>query len=156
MKLEDAYIFSIPDNEEIVFRLPYAVDLKHQNFYNRNGELLGWVRGREVVIYPTYKWNGCSPRKWLIKNRLSFGTPNGFLYSHKVYNILGINRTIELPKTAMASLLHDFLCQFIPNGLTQRQIDKAFLYQLEMVEWKLAWLYYKAVRFYMLFVEKRG
>lgn len=82
-----------------------------------------------------YSWDGCSP-KIKIFGKI-FGTPDG-----------KIGR-LGLPKTYLASLLHDALYQYKKEiCVTRKQADLAFLEELEIANFKYAKLYYRAVRIF--------
>ncbi len=156
MKSEVAYIYNLSEVGDLVFTLSQPYRLPHQNFFNEEGELLGFVRGRTLIIYSNYAWNGCSPRKWLDKERgWSIGTPNGPIVDHIVQTISNGPKTVRLPQTGVASLVHDFLCQFRPKGISQKGIDQEFKYLLERAEWRWTPIYYNVVRFYMKYLVKR-
>ena len=157
MNFETANIFSRAGNGEILFTLNQPLNLPHQNFYDLNGNMLGFVRGRNIIIYDNYLWNGCSPRVWVYKPlNITIGTPNG---PYKLLSYCGVDNVTKLeklPVTGHASLLHDFLCQFTPEGMTQKEIDYEFFCQLEKVGFKFSRLYWAGVRLFMRFVAKRG
>jgi hypothetical protein len=90
-----------------------------------------------------YAWNGCSPKYCLFD--ILLGTPEGVVDS----------RT-RRPKTFYASLVHDALYQFVPDGLplTRRQADQCFLQLLEETGFRPRILYYLAVRVFGALVRR--
>jgi len=61
-------------------------------------------KGGRITVMRGYAWNGCSPKYCLFD--ILLGTPEGVVDS----------RT-RRPKTFYASLVHDALYQFVPDGL---------------------------------------
>lgn len=92
-------------------------------------------KGGRVTVMRGYAWNGCSPKYCLFD--ILLGPPEGVVDS----------RTGR-PKTFHASLVHDALYQFVPDGLplTRRQADRCFLWLLEETGFRPRILYYLAVR----------
>ena len=83
-----------------------------------------------------YSWDGCSP-KWKWKD-MYFGTPEGVL-----------NERTRQSKTYYASLVHDIFYQFsreVKHSVTRREIDREFYTILKRDGFKMALLYYYAVR----------
>lgn len=76
-----------------------------------------------ITVTRGYAWNGCSPKICVWDFLL--GTPDGVVYA----------RTGR-PKTYYASLIHDALYQFLPDGLPvgRRDADAFFLRLLEESE----------------------
>lgn len=70
----------------------------------------------DITVTSGYAWNGCSPKFCTFD--LLFGTPEGV-----------VSKKTERPKTYYASLIHDALYQFYPDGLPfdRRQADGFFL-----------------------------
>ena len=71
-----------------------------------------------ITVTRGYAWNGCSPKFCLFD--ILLGTPEGVVHERS-----------ERPKTYYASLVHDALYQFVPDGLpvTRRHAD-AFFFNL--------------------------
>ena len=92
-------------------------------------------KGGRFTVMRGYAWDGCSPKFCLFD--ILLGTPDGVVDS----------RTGR-PKTFYASLVHDALYQFVPDGLplTRRQADQCFLRLLEEAGFRPRMLYYLAVR----------
>jgi hypothetical protein len=92
-------------------------------------------KGGRITITEGYAWNGCSPKMPFLD--LLIGTPDG-----AVYKVTG------RPKAYFASLVHDALYQFLDAGspVSRRQADDAFLRLLQASRFRLAWIYWAAVR----------
>ena len=90
-----------------------------------------------ITVTQGYAWNGCSPKVCVFDFLL--GTPEGVVYA----------RT-EKRKTYFASLVHDALYQFLPDGLPfrRRHADRFFLVLLGESEFAPRWLYWAAVRLF--------
>jgi hypothetical protein len=83
-----------------------------------------------------YSWDGCSP-KWKLKE-MYFGTPEAVL-----------NDSTLQSKTYYASLIHDVFYQFsseVKRLVTRAQVDREFYAILKRDGFRLAGLYYLAVR----------
>ncbi len=93
-------------------------------------------RGGRITVTRGYAWNGCSPKFCFFD--ILIGTPDGVVDS----------RTGR-PKTYHASLVHDALYQFVPDGLplTQHDADKCFLRLMEATGFRPRFLYFSAVWF---------
>lgn len=91
--------------------------------------------GGVLTVTRGYAWDGCTPKFYLID--LVFGIPDGVVF-------LSTGR----PKTYYASLFHDALYQFIPDGLpmSRAQADRCFLLLMTESEFALRHVYYGAVR----------
>ena len=100
-------------------------------------------KGGRFTVMRGYAWNGCSPKYCLFD--ILLGTPDGVVDS----------RTGR-PKTFYASLVHDALYQFVPDGLplTRRQADQCFLRLLEETGFRPRILYYLAVRVFGALVRR--
>ncbi len=101
------------------------------------------AKGGRFTVMRGYAWNGCSPKFCLFD--ILLGTPEGVVDS----------RTGR-PKTFYASLVHDALYQFVPDGLplTRRQADQCFLRLLEETGFRPRILYYLAVRVFGALVRR--
>ena len=88
-----------------------------------------------ITVTRGYAWNGCSPKFCVFD--LLLGTPEGVVYSDT-----------HRPKTYYASLVHDALYQFLPDGLPlkRRHADAFFRRLLQESDFSPAWLYWSAVR----------
>lgn len=88
-----------------------------------------------IVVTRGYAWDGCTPKVCVLD--LVLGTPDGVVSS----------RTGR-PKTYHASLVHDALYQFLPDGLplTRAQADRCFLLLMSETGFRLRYVYYLAVR----------
>ena len=85
-----------------------------------------------------YAWDGCSP-KFKIKD-VYFGTPEGVL-----------NQTTGVSKTHDASLVHDVFYQFsrdVKGLVARKDVDQEFYKILQANQFRLAKLYYVAVRWF--------
>ena len=88
----------------------------------------------EITVTRGYAWNGCSPKGCIFD--LLFGTPEGVVHV----------RT-EKPKTYYASLIHDALYQFLPEGLPVKRadVDGFFLRLMEESDFAPRWIYWFCV-----------
>ncbi len=91
-------------------------------------------RGGRITVTRGYAWNGCSPKFCLYD--LLFGTPDGV-----------VDARTGKPKTYYASLVHDALYQFVPDGLPLKQhdADKCFLRLMQATGFRPRVLYFLAV-----------
>ncbi len=91
--------------------------------------------GGKITVTRGYAWNGCSP-KWCVWDVL-LGTPDGVVHA----------RTGK-PKTYFASLVHDALYQFLPDGLPlrRRDADRFFLVMLGESDFAPRRIYHWVVR----------
>lgn len=123
---------------------------------------LGWfenewlkLEGHAITIYGKhltgYAWDGCSVKwTWL---DLYFGTPDGVVSPLNVA-VVGEDGYFTLerenkPKTWDASLVHDILYQFKgDHGVSRATADLVFREMLEARGFKLARVYYGAVRLF--------
>ena len=94
-------------------------------------------KGGRIVVMRGYAWNGCSPKFCLCD--ILLGTPDGV-----------VDVRTGRPKTYYASLVHDALCQFLPDGLplSRREVDRCFLALLSESGFRARWLYYVAIRLF--------
>lgn len=92
-------------------------------------------QGGRIIVTRDYAWNGCSPKFCVFD--ILLGPPEGVVHV----------RTGK-PKTYYASLVHDALYQFLPDGLPlkRRHADRFFLLLLAESEFAPRWLYWAAVR----------
>ena len=133
------WLYRLPENYSYESGLSLEKDCI---FKDRDGTVRLIVeREGRITVTQGYAWNGCSP-KFLVLDLL-FGTPEG-----------AVHVRTERPKTYYASLVHDALYQFLPEGLpmTRRQADRVFLDLLEEAEFSLARVYWLAVRLFGGFV----
>jgi hypothetical protein len=95
------------------------------------------LRNGKMTVNKSYAWDGCSPKICICD--VLFGTPDGVVDS----------RTRK-PKTYYASLVHDALYQFLPDGvpLTRKQADGCFLRLMNETGFAPRHLYYLAVRIF--------
>lgn len=85
-----------------------------------------------------YSWDGCSP-KWKIGD-MYFGTPEAVL-----------NNVTRQSRTYYASLVHDIFYQFsseVKNLVGRKEVDKEFYDILKRDDFRMAGLYYYAVRLF--------
>ncbi len=105
-------------------------------FFDKSGSVrLILETSGTITITNGYAWNGCSPKFCLWD--LLIGTPDGVVHA-----------VTGRPKTYYASLVHDALYQFLPDGLplTRRDADAFFLRLLAESEFAPRWLYWAVVR----------
>ena len=88
-----------------------------------------------ITVTRGYAWNGCSPKVCVFD--MLFGTPDGVVHV----------RT-ERPKTYYASLVHDALYQYLPDGLPlkRRHADAFFFRLMEESDFGPRWVYWAFVR----------
>jgi len=88
-----------------------------------------------LTVTRGYSWNGCSPKVCLFD--FVVGTPDGVVHA-------GTGR----PKAYFASLFHDAMYQFLPEGLpyTRPQADEMFLRLLRESDFAPRSIYWAAVR----------
>lgn len=100
-------------------------------------------RGGRLTVTRGYAWNGCSPKFCLFD--ILLGTPDGV-----------VDARSGRPKTYHASLVHDALYQFVPDGLplTRRQADGCFLRLMRETGFRPRGVYYVAVRLFGGFVRR--
>ena len=126
-KLERSFTWDSrhPISEDLVFR-------------DKTGKvrLIIEASGR-LTVTRGYAWNGCSPKFCVFD--LLFGTPEGVVHV----------RTGR-PKTYYASLVHDALYQFLPDGvpLTRRHVDAFFFNLLAESDFAPRWVYWTFVRLF--------
>ncbi len=111
------------------------------------------LHSRWLKIYPDgrlcipkdYSWDGCT-FKWSILDLFIFGIPDGI-----------VNIETMKPKTYFASLVHDSLYQYYPyHPFRRKELDVLFLNMMKDANFKLAFIYYLAVRaFGWVFTYKR-
>ena len=128
-----SWIYKLPSNFvwESPWRLTEDVICRDKTGTVR---LIVEAEGR-VTVTSDYAWNGCSPKFCVFD--LLFGTPDGVVDS----------RT-EHPKTYYASLVHDALYQFFPDGLPlgRAEADRSFYLLMAATGFRLRFLYWLAVR----------
>ena len=90
--------------------------------------------GGHITVTRGYAWDGCSPKFCLFD--LLIGTPDGTVHA----------RTGK-PKTYFASLVHDALYQFVPEGLplSRHDADRCFLRLMSETQFRLRYIYFFAV-----------
>ncbi len=90
-----------------------------------------------LIVTRDYAWNGCSPKFCVFD--LLLGTPEGVVHA----------RTGR-PKTYYASLVHDALYQFLPDGLPlkRRHVDAFFFDLLAESDFAPRWIYWAFVRLF--------
>ena len=87
-----------------------------------------------ITVTRGYAWDGCSPKFCFFD--LLIGTPDGAVHAQT-----------GKPKTYYASIVHDALYQFVPDGLplTRHDADRCFLRLMEETQFRLRILYFVAV-----------
>lgn len=90
-----------------------------------------------ITVTGGYAWNGCSPKFCFFD--LLLGTPEGVVHVDT-----------QKPKTYYASLVHDALYQFLPDGLPlkRRHADAFFLRLLKESDFAFGRVYWLAVRLF--------
>lgn len=90
-----------------------------------------------ITVSRGYAWNGCSPKVCVLD--LLLGTPEGVVHA-----------STRKSKTYYASLVHDALYQFLPDGLPlkRRHADAFFLRLLRESDFAPRWVYWAAVRLF--------
>jgi hypothetical protein len=134
-----SWLYRLPANHAWESGLPIEDDIA---FRDKKGRVrLVIEKGGRMTVMRGYAWNGCSPKGCLCD--ILLGTPDGVVDS----------RTGR-PKTYYASLVHDALCQFLPDGLplSRREVDHCFLALLAESGFRARWLYYGAVRLFGIIV----
>lgn len=113
----------LPMPEDLIFRDKTGVV---RLIIEQNGQL---------TVTSGYAWNGCSPKFCVFD--ILLGTPEGVVHA-----------STGRPKTYYASLVHDALYQFLPEGLRlgRRQADWFFLRLLAESEFAPRWIYWGVVR----------
>lgn len=104
-------------------------------FKDRAGKVrLILERGGRITVTRGYAWNGCSPKFCVF--HILIGTPDGVVDS----------RTGR-PKTYYASLVHDAMYQFVPDGLpvSRFEADRCFLRLMEETGFRPRLIYFWAV-----------
>lgn len=88
-----------------------------------------------ITVTEGYTWNGCSPKFCLFD--ILVGTPEGV-----------VSAATGRPKTYYASLVHDALYQFLPDGLPLKRgdADRFFLKLMAASEFAPKWIYWLVVR----------
>lgn len=91
-------------------------------------------QGGRITVTRGYAWDGCSPKFCFFD--ILLGTPDGV-----------VDARTGRPKTYYASLVHDALYQFVPDGLPfkQHDADRCFLRLMEATGFRLRIPYFLAV-----------
>ena len=94
-------------------------------------------RNGKMTVTKGYAWDGCSPKICFFD--ILFGTPDGV-----------IDSGTKKPKTFYASLVHDALYQFLPDGvpLARKQADGCFLRLMTETGFAPRHIYHLAVRIF--------
>lgn len=96
-----------------------------------------------ITVKKGFKWDGCSP-KFRVGDFL-IGTPDGKYIEHRFDQ----GESNFKPMTWRASMLHDALYEYKgQHKLSRRTVDLIFLCILEEAGFKLAKLYWLAVRLF--------
>lgn len=124
-RLEKSYSWqsNYPIPEELVFRDK-----------NEKVRLIVSTDGT-ITVTRGYSWDGCTPKFCVLD--FIIGTPDGVVHKDTGH-----------PKTYYASLVHDALYQFIPDGLPlgRRHADRFFLLLMAESDFGPRWVYWAAVR----------
>ena len=127
------WIYCLPDDYS--WRCPFPVGRDYA-FQDKDGRTRLIIKSDgTLTVTKGYAWDGCSPKFCFLD--LVIGTPDGVVFA-------GTGQ----PKTYFASLVHDALYQFLPDGLplSRAQADRCFLLLMSKSEFRLRYLYYAAVR----------
>lgn len=94
-------------------------------------------RDGRITVTRGYAWDGCTPKFCIFD--ILLGVPDGVVHA-------GTGR----PKTYYASLVHDALYQFLPDGLPFERVhaDRFFLRLMEESEFGPRSIYWIAVRLF--------
>lgn len=113
------WLYKIEKNFSWESELDIAED---QAFKDTTGKVrLLLERGGRITVMRGYAWNGCSP-KFCVFDFL-IGTPDGV-----------VSDRTGRPKTYHASLVHDALYQFMPDGLPLSRLDTDICFLRLMAE----------------------
>jgi hypothetical protein len=122
-------------DEHFTWRSPFPLE-RDWAFQDSDGHTrLVLTTEGDITVMKRYAWDGCTPKLCVFD--LVVGTPDG-----------AVHPDTGKPKTSHASLIHDALYQFVPDGLplTRPQADTCFLRLMEERRFALRYLYYGAVR----------
>ncbi len=94
-------------------------------------------QGGRIRVLAGYAWDGCTPKICLFD--ILVGTPDGV-----------VDTRTGRPKTYHASLVHDALYQFLPDGspVTRRVADRCFLRLMTDTGFVFRYVYFVAVRIF--------
>jgi hypothetical protein len=127
------WLFRLSNNfswqSKLIIKQDYA-------FKDKNGSVrLILEQGGKISVTRGYAWNGCSPKFCCFD--LLVGSPDGV-----------VDDRTEKPKTYYASLVHDAMYQFLPDGIpvTRRDADRCFLMLMEETGFRPRLIYYLVVR----------
>ena len=124
-------------DDDVTWPSPFRID-RDAAFQDSSGRtrLVITTDGR-ITVTKGYAWDGCTPKFCALD--ILFGTPDG-----------AVAAATGRPKTYFASLVHDALYQFLPDGvpLTRAQCDVCFLRLMERDQFALRYVYYAAVRMF--------
>jgi len=126
-KLGDQYRFVLLGNLTVRF---FGYDLGYASYLDQNNKVRLVTKGDSITIFSGYAWDGNSPAIKL--GDRFYGTPTP-------------------DSTVLSSLVHDCLCQFRKTScfkLSKKDIDQIFLGIMLQNRFKLAHLYYRAVRMF--------
>ena len=133
------YKWTLEQDYRMVVPFYFEVD---KTYYDENGNPWLTVTGNSCLIHKGYSWDGCSP-KFKVFGKI-VGVWDGLKMFHR--NVLDVDQQLKY-----ASLVHYVFCQFaddLPDDITQAMVDELFYDDCLAVDFKLAWVYYKAVRIY--------
>lgn len=94
-------------------------------------------RDGRITVTRGYAWDGCTPKFCIFD--ILIGVPDGVVHAKT-----------GRPKTYYASLIHDALYQFLPDGLPFERVDadRFFLRLMEESEFGPRWFYWITVRLF--------
>ena len=116
---------------------PFRLD-RDWAFQDKDGHTRLVISGGGLItVTRGYSWDGCTPKFYFLD--LVFGTPDGV-----------VDKRTGRPKTYYASLIHDALYQFLPDGLplSRAQADECFLRLMTDSQFALRHVYWLAVRIF--------
>lgn len=124
---KEVFIYKL--KKTVTFKVPYIG-------FNLIGDFYSLKENGEIVIFENYQWNGATPKYSLLGAVI--GTPEGAICRN------------GYPATYYATLLHDVLYQISEshNVGDRKPADKLFYKMLKEDGFKLARLYYIAVRLF--------
>lgn len=98
-----------------------------------------YIRNGKLTVKAGYSWDGATPKRQFL-GLWTWGTPDGILRKGK-------------PWLYYPTLVHDVACQYgldkdIGFPLDAKASHQLFYYAMEEVEWELAPLYFRAVKWF--------
>jgi Protein of unknown function (DUF1353) len=127
-----SWVFELSEDYSWLSGLTFIDDLEFKDKTGTTRLIL--MRNGTITVTKGYAWDGCTPKFCVFD--LVVGIPDGVIDS----------RT-RRPKTYHASLVHDALYQFVPDGLplTRHDADRCFLRLMEETGFVFRYVYFGAV-----------